>query len=281
MSIDGLPPLRDVISRYGLRAKKSYGQHFLLNLDMTSKIVRSAGDLSGSTVLEVGPGPGGLTRSLLSSGVERVIAIERDVRCLPALHEISSHYSGRLDVIEGDALEIDHSEVIGSSSSSGPIHIVSNLPYNVATLLFVKWLTSPVWPPFWSSMTLMFQREVASRIVSNVGDKSWGRLGILTSFRCTSKKLFDVDSRCFVPPPRVTSSVIHIRPRPESTDVSLMDLERVTSLAFGQRRKMLRQSLKGVGGENLLSRVGIDGTRRAEQLSLDEFISLARHLGDA
>ena len=277
MSIDSLPPLRDVISRYGLRAKKSFGQHFLLNLDMTSKIVREAGDLEGSTVLEVGPGPGGLTRALLASGVERVVAIERDSRCIPALSEIASHYSGRLEVIEGDALAIDHSELVGS----GPVHIVSNLPYNVATLLYVRWLTSPTWPPFFDSMTLMFQREVASRIVSSAGDKSWGRLGILTSFRCTSQKKFDVDSRCFVPPPRVTSSVISVRPRPEPSDVNLLDLERVTSLAFGQRRKMLRQSLKQLGGEEFLSRAGIDATRRAEQLTLDEFMSLARLLGSA
>ena len=278
MSIDGLPPLRDVISRYGLRAKKSYGQHFLLNLDMTTKIVRSAGDLVGSTILEVGPGPGGLTRALLASGVERVVAIERDSRCIPALSEIASYYSGRLEVIEGDALEIDHSELV---RGAGSVHIVSNLPYNIATLLYVNWLTSPTWPPFWDSMTLMFQREVASRIVSNVGDKSWGRLGILTSFRCTSKKNFDVDGRCFVPPPRVTSSVIGVRPRPEPADVNLLDLERVTSLAFGQRRKMLRQSLKQLGGEEFLSRAGIDATRRAEQLTLDEFMSLARLLGSA
>ena len=271
MTTDGLPPLREVIATHGLDAKKSLGQNFLLDLNLTGKIARAAGDLTQSTVIEVGPGPGGLTRALLFSGARRVIAIERDERCLAALAEISAHYPGRLDVIPGDALKTDFAALAPGETA----RIVANLPYNIGTELLVRWLTTRGWPPFWSSMTLMFQKEVAERIVAAPGADAYGRLGVLAGWRTEARIAFDVPRQAFTPPPKVTSSVVHLTPRAAPLPADLKLLERVTEAAFGQRRKMLRQSLKRVGGEALLALAGIDGTRRAETLSVEEFVRLA------
>lgn len=276
MSIDGLPPLRDVIERHGLQAKKSLGQNFLLDLNLTSKIARAAGDLTQATVIEVGPGPGGLTRALLANGAAHVIAIERDERCLEALAEISAHYPGRLEVISGDAMKADYQAI--SSASKLPIKIVANLPYNIGTELLLRWLTVEEWPPFWTSMTLMFQKEVAQRIVAAPGDNAYGRLGVLAGWRTQSRIAFDLSPQAFWPPPKVNSAVVHITPRETPLASTERNLARVTEAAFGQRRKMLRQSLKKIGGETLLEKTGIDGTRRAETLSIEEFISLANCL---
>lgn len=273
MSIDGLPPLRDVIARHGLAARKELGQNFLLDLNLTGKIARAAGPLEGVTVIEVGPGPGGLTRALLMHGAERVIAIERDARCMAALAEIEAHYPGRLEVIEGDALKIDFAAL---APQAADLRIVANLPYNVGTELLLRWLTPPVWPPFYSSMTLMFQREVAERIVATPGTEHYGRLSVLAGWRTRARILFDIPPQAFTPPPKVTSSVVRLEPQPDPLPVELARLERVTQAAFGQRRKMLRQSLKGLGGETLLAAAGIDPTRRAETLSIEEFVALAR-----
>ncbi|MFN3548034.1 MAG: 16S rRNA (adenine(1518)-N(6)/adenine(1519)-N(6))-dimethyltransferase RsmA [Mesorhizobium sp.] len=274
MTTDGLPPLREVIATHGLDAKKSLGQNFLLDLNLTGKIARAAGDLTQSTVVEVGPGPGGLTRALLFSGARRVIAIERDERCLAALAEISAHYPGRLDVIAGDALKTDFDALAPGEA----VRIVANLPYNIGTELLVRWLTTRDWPPFWSSMTLMFQKEVAERIVAAPGTDAYGRLGVLAGWRTEARIAFDVPRQAFTPPPKVTSSVVHLTPRIAPLPADLKHLERVTEAAFGQRRKMLRQSLKRVGGEALLAQAGIDGTRRAETLSVEEFVRLANGL---
>ena len=271
MTIDGLPPLRDVIERHGLRAKKSLGQNFLLDLNLTGKVARAAGDLSQSTVIEVGPGPGGLTRALLFSGAPKVIAIERDERCLDALAEISNHYPGRLQVVSGDALKTDFSALVAGM----PAKIVANLPYNIGTELLVRWLTVADWPPYWQSLTLMFQREVAERIVASPGDDAYGRLGVLAGWRTAAKIAFDVPRQAFTPPPNVTSSVVHITPRQTPLAADVKTLGRVTEAAFGQRRKMLRQSLKSLGGETLLERAGIDPTRRAETLAVEEFVRLS------
>ncbi len=275
-AIDGLPPLRDVIARHGIDARKALGQNFLLDLNLTQKVARSAGDLSQATVVEVGPGPGGLTRALLALGARRVIAVERDPRCLPALEEIGAHYPGRLHLIEGDALALVPSAL---PASDGPLKIVSNLPYNIGTQLLVRWLASEPWPPFYVSLTLMFQREVAERIVAGPGSGAYGRLGVLAGWRSEAHIAFDLPPQAFTPPPKVRSSVVHIVPRERPIACSATDLERVTQAAFGQRRKMLRQSLKGLGGEALLGRVGIDATRRAETLSVEEFCALANALG--
>lgn len=274
MTADGLPPLREVIAAHGIDAKKSLGQNFLLDLNLTGKIARAAGDLTQSTVVEVGPGPGGLTRALLSSGARRVIAIERDERCLAALAQVSGHYPGRLEVIPGDAMKTDFSAL----APGEPVRIVANLPYNIGTELLVRWLTSPDWPPFWSSMTLMFQKEVAERIVAAPGDDAYGRLGVLAGWRTQAHIVFDVPRQAFTPPPKVTSSVVHLTPRSVPLAGKLKLLERVTEAAFGQRRKMLRQSLKRIGGETLLAKAEIDGTRRAETLSVAEFVRLANGL---
>jgi len=271
-SIDGLPPLRDVIERHGLQAKKSLGQNFLLDLNLTSKIARTAGDLRQSTVIEVGPGPGGLTRALLLSGARRVIAIERDERCMAALAEVAAHYPGRLDVVAGDALKTDFAALAGANE---PVRIVANLPYNIGTELLVRWLTMAEWPPFYRSMTLMFQREVAERIVAKPGSDAYGRLGVLAGWRTEAKIAFDVPPQAFTPPPKVTSSVVHLVPRESPLPADVKKLGRVTEAAFGQRRKMLRQSLKNLGGERLLEAAGIDPTRRAETLDIDEFVRLA------
>jgi len=271
VSIDGLPPLREVIERHGLQARKALGQNFLLDLNLTGKIARSAGDLSQATVIEVGPGPGGLTRALLFNGARRVVAIERDERCLAALAEISEHYPGRLEVISGDALKADFAALAPGETTK----IVANLPYNVGTELLVRWLTVGQWPPFYASMTLMFQREVAERIVAKPGSSAYGRLGVLAGWRTEATIAFDVPPQAFTPPPKVTSSVVHLVPRAAPLPADVNRLAHVTEAAFGQRRKMLRQSIKSLGGEALLNKVGIDPTRRAETLGVEEFVALA------
>jgi 16S rRNA (adenine1518-N6/adenine1519-N6)-dimethyltransferase len=274
-AIDGLPPLRDVIQRHGLDAKKSLGQNFLFDLNLTQKIARTAGPLEGVTVIEVGPGPGGLTRAILSLGAKKVIAIERDSRCLPALAEIEAHYPGRLEIIEGDALKTDFEALVPAGE---PVRIIANLPYNVGTQLLVNWLLPKEWPPFWLSMTLMFQKEVGQRIVAEEGDNHYGRLGVLTGWRTVSEMAFDVPPQAFSPPPKVTSTVVHLLPREKPLPCDASRLEKVTEAAFGQRRKMLRQSVKSLGGEALLEKAGIDATRRAETLSVEEFVTLANCL---
>ncbi|WP_425647552.1 16S rRNA (adenine(1518)-N(6)/adenine(1519)-N(6))-dimethyltransferase RsmA [Agrobacterium leguminum] len=275
-AIDGLPPLRDVIQRHGLDAKKSLGQNFLFDLNLTQKIARTAGPLDGVTVIEVGPGPGGLTRAILSLGAKKVIAVERDSRCLPALAEIEAHYPGRLEIIEGDALKTDFEALVPAGE---PVRIIANLPYNVGTQLLVNWLLPKQWPPFWLSMTLMFQKEVGQRIVAEEGDNHYGRLGVLAGWRTVSEMAFDVPPQAFSPPPKVTSTVVHLLPKDKPLPCDVAKLEKVTEAAFGQRRKMLRQSVKSLGGETLLERAGIDPTRRAETLSMEEFVTLANALG--
>lgn len=273
---DGLPPLRAIIDAHGLAAKKALGQNFLLDLNLTSRIARAAGDLSQVTVFEVGPGPGGLTRALLMNGAKKVIAIERDNRCLPVLQQIADHYPDRLDYFEADALEFDF-----AAHAHGRCIIVANLPYNIGTQLLVNWIATDQWPPFFESLTLMFQREVAERIVARPGDKHYGRLGVLAGWRMQADIAFDVSPQAFWPPPKVTSSVVHLTPNREPIACQLNALETITRSAFGQRRKMLRQSLKPVGGEALLERVGIDPKRRAETLEIAEFCALANALKSA
>jgi dimethyladenosine transferase len=275
-TLDGLPPLRDVIQRHGLDAKKALGQNFLLDLNLTQKIARSAGPLEDATVIEVGPGPGGLTRAILSLGAKKLIAIERDSRCLPALAEIGDHYPGRLEVIEGDALKTNFAELV----PEGPVKIIANLPYNVGTQLLLNWLLPEdgQWPPFWESLTLMFQKEVGLRIVADEEDDHYGRLGVLAGWRTDARMVFDVPPQAFTPPPKVTSTVVHLTPRANPLPCDVAKLERVTHAAFGQRRKMLRQSLKPIGGEALLTKAGIDPQRRAETLSVEEFVRLANCL---
>lgn len=275
MSIDNLPPLRDVIERHELNAKKSLGQNFLLDLNLTSKIARQAGNLQDQPVIEVGPGPGGLTRAILAQG-GIVTAIERDERCLPALEEIAAEYPGRLTVIAGDALEQDFQALFPNTDKKPKI--IANLPYNVGTQLLIGWLLSDPWPPFYDSMTLMFQKEVAERIVAKAGDDAYGRLGVLAGWRAQSKIAFDLPPQAFTPPPKVTSAVVHMIPRTEPLACVPHMLERVTQAAFGQRRKMLRQSLKPLGGETLLNKAGIDPARRAETLSVEEFVHLTNQL---
>jgi 16S rRNA (adenine1518-N6/adenine1519-N6)-dimethyltransferase len=273
-AIDGLPPLRDVIARHGLDAKKALGQNFLLDLNLTQKIARTAGPLEGVTVIEVGPGPGGLTRAILSLGARKVIAIERDARCLPALAEIADFYPGRLEVIEGDALKTPFENLV----TEGPVRIIANLPYNVGTQLLVNWLLPKAWPPFYQSMTLMFQREVGLRIVADADDDHYGRLGVLCGWRTHARMAFDVPPQAFSPPPKVTSTVVHLEPIENPIPCSAANLEKVTMAAFGQRRKMLRQSVKSIGGEALLAKADIDPQRRAETLSVEEFCRLANCL---
>ncbi|MEO1492100.1 MAG: 16S rRNA (adenine(1518)-N(6)/adenine(1519)-N(6))-dimethyltransferase RsmA [Pseudomonadota bacterium] len=272
---DGLPRLGDVIAAHGLSARKSLGQNFLLDLNLTAKIARASGPLDGAEVVEIGPGPGGLTRALLAEGAAHVIAIERDSRCLPALAEIAAACPGRLTVIEGDAMEVDLARHL-----TGPARICANLPYNVGTALLTGWLGGAPWPPWWTSLTLMFQREVAERIVAAPGTKAYGRLSILAQWRARARIAFDVPPQAFTPPPKVTSSVVHITPTEQPADVDPKTLERLTAAAFAQRRKMLRQSLKGVTADplTLLERSGIDPTRRAETLTIADFMTLARAL---
>jgi len=274
--IDDLPPLRDVISRFGLDARKSLGQNFLLDLNLTSRIARAGGDLTGQTVVEVGPGPGGLTRAILAAGAARVIAIERDERCLEALAEISAHYPGRLEVTSGDALSVNVPAMLGAGET-GKARIIANLPYNVATPLLVGWLRSEPWPPWWSSATLMFQREVAERICAGPGSKTYGRLGVLAGWRSEARMLFDVSRQAFVPPPNVTSTIVHLVPRAQPLACDANVLERLVASAFGQRRKMLRSSLGGFTADPaaLLARAGVEPTRRAEELEVSDFVALA------
>ncbi len=274
--IDGLPPLREVIATHGLAAKKSLGQNFLLDLNLTARIARIPGDLSQADVLEVGPGPGGLTRGLLANGARRVLAIEKDARCLPALAEIAAAYPGRLEVIEGDALEIDP-----LAHLSAPIHVVANLPYNVGTELLIRWLTPPTWPPYWQSLTLMFQREVAERIVAQPGSKAYGRLAVLAQWKAEARIALSLPPEAFTPPPKVSSAVVHLTPRPAPAfpaDPAVM--ERVVAKAFNQRRKMLRAALKGLHPdiEAKLEEAGITPTARAETLTIEQFAALARTL---
>ncbi len=272
---DGLPPLRDVIAHHGLSARKALGQNFLLDLNLTAKIARTAGDLSGIDVLEIGPGPGGLTRALLMHGARRVVAIERDARCLGALGEIAARWPGRLEVIEGDAMALDPRPLL-----DGRAAIVSNLPYNIGTELLVRWLRAD-WPPWWARMVLMFQREVARRIVAAPGDDAYGRLGVLAGWRTTARIAFDISPMAFTPPPKVTSSVVSVIPRETPlAPADLEALERVTAAAFGQRRKMLRQSLRTLGGDpgDLLEAAGATPTARAETLTVETFCALARAL---
>lgn len=275
--IDTLPPLREVVERHGLMAQKSLGQNFLFDLNLTSRIARAAGPLEGETVVEIGPGPGGLTRALLANGAGRVIAVERDRRCLPALAEIAAHYPGRLEVIDGDALAVDLSTHLGGS----PARIIANLPYNIGTPLLVGWLSQEPWPSWWNSLTLMFQREVAERIVATPEQRAdYGRLAVLANWRCETKILFDVPRSAFVPPPKITSSVVQLVPRlrPEPCEQRL--LERVTLAAFGQRRKMLRQSLKAVtpDPQPMIEAAGLSPTARAEEVPVSGFVHLANAL---
>ena len=271
--INELPPLREVIRRYGLSARKSLGQNFLLDLNLTGRIARAAGPLEGIAVVEVGPGPGGLTRALLANGAERVIAIERDERCIEALGEIAAAYPGRMEIIAGDALTL----ATPASIAGKPTRIVANLPYNIATALLVKWLSDEPWPPRFDRLVLMFQREVADRLVAPPGSKTYGRLSILTQWRTEPKILFDVNASAFVPAPKVKSSVVQLVPRAAPLACDRRMLERVTEAAFGQRRKMLRQSLRSLGVDSLelLGKAGIEPTRRAEELSVAEFTGLA------
>ncbi|MDF0595127.1 16S rRNA (adenine(1518)-N(6)/adenine(1519)-N(6))-dimethyltransferase RsmA [Psychromarinibacter halotolerans] len=273
-AIDSLPPLREVINTHDLRAKKSLGQNFLLDLNLTAKIARTAGDLSDCDVLEIGPGPGGLTRGLLASGARRVLAVEKDARCLPALAEIAEAYPGRLQVIEGDALKVDPLDHL-----TPPIRVAANLPYNVGTELLVRWLTPPEWPPYWQSLTLMFQKEVAQRIVAQPGSKAYGRLAVLSQWRCDARIAMELPPEAFTPPPKIRSAVVHLTALPEPRFPADADvLQRVTAAAFNQRRKMLRASLKGLTPdiEDRLLAAGIEPTERAEQVGLDRFCALAR-----
>ena len=270
--MDDLPPLREVIARHGLQATKALGQNFLLDEQLLARIAAVPGKLKGQQVLEVGPGPGGLTRALLRAGAQ-VTAIEMDRRCLPALAELGDAFPGQLRVIEGDAMKLAH-------GIEGPFHIVSNLPYNVGTALFVGWLGGEVWPPQWSSLTLMFQQEVAHRIVAATNDDAYGRLAVLSQWRSTAKIAMKVHRSAFTPPPKVMSAVIHVVPAAMPEGVSARRLERLTEAAFGQRRKMLRQSLKGLPGAlAALEVLGIDAQRRAETLSVAEFVAVAQRLG--
>ncbi|WP_299647313.1 16S rRNA (adenine(1518)-N(6)/adenine(1519)-N(6))-dimethyltransferase RsmA [Sphingomonas bacterium] len=268
-----LPPLRDVVARHGLQASKALGQNFLFDGQLLARIAAVPGELTDAEVLEVGPGPGGLTRALLAAGA-RVTAVERDRRCMPALAELGSVYPGRLVVIEGDALAVDL-----PAQFEGKPHIVANLPYNIGTALLVGWLTTD-WRPWWASATLMFQREVAERIVAKAGDDAFGRLAVLAQWRSTARIAMPVHRSAFTPPPKVMSAVVHIEPVEAPAGVAVRDLERLTAAAFGQRRKMLRQSLKGVPGALAAAEVlGIDVSRRAETVTIEEWVALARLTG--
>ncbi len=271
-----LPPLRDIIAKYGLAARKSLGQNFLLDGNLTRRIARASGSPENATILEIGPGPGGLTRALLEEGAAKIVAVEFDPRCVEALGELSAAYPGQLAIVEEDALKLDENRFFAGSD---PVRIVANLPYNIATVLLVKWLSSPTWPPFYSSMTLMFQKEVADRICAPRSSKARGRLSILSQWRTRPKVLFDVSPRAFVPQPKVTSSVVGFEVLPEPVaPASLAALETVTAAAFGQRRKMLRASLKGLHQDapRWLEEIGIDPERRPETLTVEEFCALAR-----
>jgi len=275
---DGLPPLRDVIRKHGLVARKSLGQNFLFDLNLTARIARAAGPLTDFTVLEVGPGPGGLTRALLALGAARVLAVERDDRAIAALQEIAALYPDRLDIVAADALDFDPRPRL-----DGPARIVANLPYNIATALLVNWLCTEPWPPWFDSAVLMFQREVAERIVAAPGTKAYGRLSVLAQWRCDARILFDINASAFVPPPKVKSSVIRLVPRAKPLPCDRQFLEAVTQAAFGQRRKMLRQSLRSLDTDTaaLLAAAGLDPTARAEEISITGFVALAQALAAA
>ena len=274
--IDNLPPLRQVIDTHDLQARKSLGQNFLLDLNLTAKIARQAGDLTHCDVLEIGPGPGGLTRGLLSEGARRVLAIEKDSRCIPALNEIAAAYPNRLQIIDGDALEVNPLAYL-----TPPIRVAANLPYNIGTELLVRWLTPQKWPPFWQSLTLMFQREVAERIVAQPGSKAYGRLALLAQWRADAKIVINLPPEAFSPPPKVSSAVVHLTALPEPrfpADAAI--LSRTVAAAFNQRRKMLRSALKGTAPdiEDRLIAAGLKPTDRAEQVPLEGFCALAREL---
>jgi 16S rRNA (adenine1518-N6/adenine1519-N6)-dimethyltransferase len=265
-------PLRDVIARHGLQATKALGQNFILDRQLLGRIATIPGPLDAATVYEVGPGPGGLTRALLDTGA-KVVAVERDRRCLPALAELEVEYDGRLRIISGDALKVDERAEAGDGA-----HIIANLPYNVGTALLLRWLEGP-WPPWWSSLTLMFQREVAERIVARAGSEHYGRLSVAAQWRSTPRIAMAVHRSSFVPPPKIASAVVHVVPAEEPPGVDAKALERLTAAAFGQRRKMLRSSLKSLpGGLEALADLGIDSERRAETVSVDEYVALARAL---
>jgi len=275
-SPDGLPPLRDVIERYGINAKKSLGQNFILDLNLTRKIARLGGDLSTSTVLEIGPGPGGLTRALLLEGAKRVIAVERDARCQPALEEISARHPGRLHIHSADALDVDWPKLIGDAGTAA---IIANLPYGIASLLLVRWLETDPWPPWYAGMVLMFQREVAERIVAVPRTKAYGRLSVLAQLRTSARIVMHLPPEAFTPPPKVASAIVEFIPTPApAPPCSVATLGRVTAAAFGQRRKMLRSSLKQLTAmpELLLRRADIAPERRAEELTVSEFARLAQ-----
>jgi 16S rRNA (adenine1518-N6/adenine1519-N6)-dimethyltransferase len=275
-AIDDLPPLREVIRRHSLSARKSLGQNFLLDLNLTARIARAAGPLEDATVVEIGPGPGGLTRALLALGARHVIAIERDERALPALEEIAERYPGRLEIVRDDAQHFDPRPWLGSTRAK----IVANLPYNIATALLVDWLSIEPWPPWYDVMVLMFQREVAERIVARENDEAYGRLGVLAKWRAETKILFDISPAAFVPPPKVTSSVVRLLPRPTPEACDRRTLEQVAAAAFGQRRKMLRQSLKSLAVDpaRLVAAAQIDETRRPETIPVSGFVAMAREL---
>jgi len=275
---NALLPLREVIQRHQLRAKKSLGQNFLLDLNLIDRVARAAGSLENVTVVEIGPGPGGLTRALLKHGARNIIAIERDRRCVEALYDLVNYASGRLTVIEGDALNLDPR----SYFEEGPARIVANLPYNIATALLVRWLSIEPWVPWYDSAVLMFQREVAERIVAKPGDDHYGRLSVLTNWRAEGEILFDVNRSAFAPAPKVTSSVVRIVPRLAPSPCNLKILERVTAAAFGQRRKMLRASLKTLGIDPLpiLRQIGIEPTRRAEEIPVAGFVAIANAIAN-
>ncbi|OJU21212.1 MAG: 16S rRNA (adenine(1518)-N(6)/adenine(1519)-N(6))-dimethyltransferase, partial [Afipia sp. 62-7] len=278
-AIDNLPPLSDVIRRHELSAKKSLGQNFLLDLNLTSRIARAAAPLEDATIVEIGPGPGGLTRALLAQGVRRVIAVERDERAIPALEEIAQHYPGRLTIVNADAMTFDPRPYLDGERAK----IVANLPYNIATVLLVGWLTTDPWPPWYDMMVLMFQREVAERIVARENDDAYGRLGVLANWRAETKILFDISPSAFVPPPKVTSSVVRLIPRANPEPCDLRTLERVAAAAFGQRRKMLRQSLKSLGVDPavLAAAADVETTRRAETIPVSGFVAMARELANS
>jgi 16S rRNA (adenine1518-N6/adenine1519-N6)-dimethyltransferase len=275
-AIDDLPPLREVIRRHSLSARKSLGQNFLLDLNLTARIARAAGPLDDATVVEIGPGPGGLTRALLAMGARHVIAVERDERALPALEEISTRYPGRLEVVCADAQDFDPRPWLGSRRAK----IVANLPYNIATALLIDWLSIEPWPPWYDTMVLMFQREVAERIVARENDEAYGRLGVLANWRAETKILFDISPAAFVPQPKVTSSVVRLLPRPAPEVCDRRALEQVAAAAFGQRRKMLRQSLKSLAVDpaRLVAAAQVDLTRRAETVPVGGFVAMAREL---
>jgi 16S rRNA (adenine1518-N6/adenine1519-N6)-dimethyltransferase len=277
-AIDDLPPLREVIREHALSARKSLGQNFLLDLNLTARIARAAGPLEDATVVEIGPGPGGLTRALLALGARHVIAIEHDERAIPALRAISDRYPGRLEIVCTDARSFDPRPYLGD----GKAKIVANLPYNIATALLIGWLSIEPWPPWYETMILMFQREVAERIVAHENEEAYGRLGVLANWRCETKILFDISPSAFVPQPKVTSSVVRLVPRPEPDACDRRTLEQVSAAAFGQRRKMLRQSLKSLPADpaRLAAAAGVDPTRRAETIPVSGFVAMARELAN-